>query len=75
MRPIGDICIRCLTKHYSLECPETDFGRRYLTGMPQEPQTAASDALAAFSPWSRGFTYGDWPDLRDAVWEGDDSDE
>jgi hypothetical protein len=45
------------------------------TDEPREPQTATGDLPAAFSPWSRGFTYGDWPDLRDAVWEGDPADE
>jgi hypothetical protein len=64
--PIGDICPRCLTKHYSLQRPEL---------ADRAPQTPTSDVPAAFSPWSRGFTYGDWPDVRDAVWEGDPADE
>jgi hypothetical protein len=45
------------------------------TDEPQEPQTPTSDLTAAFSPWSRGFTYGDWSHVRDAVWEGDPADE
>lgn len=79
-RAIGDICPRCLTKHYTLECPapisvQSTPPNQMPTDEPQEPQTATSDLPAPFSPWSRGFTYGDWPDLRDAVWEGDPADE